>query len=209
MLRIHKALVHRKYRLIFSSASRPRKPGPKGPSAELIAAIVALKQLNPMFGCVKIAQQISHAFGLNIDKDVVRRVLVKNYRPTGSDGPSWLTFLAQAKDSLWSVDFFQCESINLCTFCVMVVIDVFSRRIIGFGIERYPIDGAAVCRIFNHAVSGKQRPQYLSTDRDPLFRFHRWLANLRIHEIEEIKAVPFMPTSHPELDGKNWTVFGG
>jgi hypothetical protein len=31
-------------------------------------------------------------------------VLAKNYRPThGSDGPSWLTFLAHAKDSLWSL----------------------------------------------------------------------------------------------------------
>jgi len=40
-----------------------RKPGPKGPSAELIAAIIALKRRNPCFGCVRIAQQIARAFG--------------------------------------------------------------------------------------------------------------------------------------------------
>lgn len=28
-------------------------------------------------------------------------------------------------------------------------------------------------------------------------RFHRWLANLRILDIEELKSVPFAPRSHP------------
>jgi hypothetical protein len=33
-------------------------------------------------------------FGVEIDEDVVRRVLANHSRPTsGSDGPSWLTFL--------------------------------------------------------------------------------------------------------------------
>ena len=43
-------------------------------------------------------------------------------------------------------------------------------------------------------------PKYLSSDNDPLFQFHRWLANLRILEIEEIKSVPFTPTSHPFIE---------
>src|SRR5471030_1987725 len=95
LFKFHKALVERKYRLLFSSAFRgKRKPGPKGPSAELIATIVELKRRNPMFGCVRIAEQISHAFGVDIDKDVVRRVLAQHFRPDGS-GPYWLTFIAQ------------------------------------------------------------------------------------------------------------------
>ena len=84
LFKFHKALVDRKYHLLFSSSGLPRKPGPKGPSAEFIAAIVELKRRNPKFGCVKIAQQIAHAFGLDIDKDVVRRVLAKHYRPDDS-----------------------------------------------------------------------------------------------------------------------------
>lgn len=51
---------------------------------------------------------------VEIDKDVVRHVLAKRCRPTGgSGGPSWLTFLGHAKDSLWSVDLFRCESLIL------------------------------------------------------------------------------------------------
>src|SRR6202011_2589004 len=60
LFKFHQALVDRKYRLLFSSSPHRRKPGPKGPSAELIAAIVEMKRRNPSFGCVRIAQQISY-----------------------------------------------------------------------------------------------------------------------------------------------------
>ncbi|MGH8488508.1 MAG: helix-turn-helix domain-containing protein, partial [Gammaproteobacteria bacterium] len=78
----------------------------------------------------------------------------------------------------------------------MSVLDGF----IGFGVERGDIDGVAVCRMFNHAIAHQTSPKYVSTDNDPLFRFHRWLANLRILEIEEIKTVPFVPQSHPFVE---------
>src|ERR1035441_2033335 len=74
LLRFHQALKARKYRCLYSS-SRKRKPGPKGPAAELIRAIVELKQRNPQFGCPRIAEQLAKTFGIQMDKDVVRRVL--------------------------------------------------------------------------------------------------------------------------------------
>lgn len=202
LFKFHQALVDRKYRLLFSSSSRRRKPGPKGPSAELIAAIVELKRRNPRFGCVRIAQQVCHVFGIEIDKDVVPRVLAKDYRPgdTGSGGPSWLTFIPHAKDSPWSVDLFRCESILLRSHWVLLVMDVCTRRLIGFGVERAAIDGVSVCRMFNHAIAGQPLPKHLSTDHDPLFHFHRWLANLRVLAIEELKSVPYTPVSHPFIE---------
>ena len=110
LLSFHDALVKRKYRLLFTPRRRG-KPGPKGPSGEIIQIILEMKRRNPGFGCPRIAQQIAHAFGLEVDKDVVRRVLAKYYdlKP-GDGGPSWLTFLGHLKDSLWSVDLFRCES---------------------------------------------------------------------------------------------------
>ena len=125
--------------------------------------------------------------------------LAKLVRPgdSGSNGPSWLTFIAQTKDSLWSLDLFRCESILLRSHWVMLVMDVFTRRTIGFAVEPAPIDGVSVCRMFNCAISGQPLPKRVSTDHDPLFRFHRWLANLRVLEIEEIKSVPYAPISHP------------
>ena len=200
LLRFHRALVRRKYQWLFSSKTG-RRPGPKGPSKELIAAVLEIKRLNPRFGCPRIAQQISHAFGLEIDKDVVRRILASHPLPrSGGQGPSWLSAIAEARDSLWSVDLFRCESILLKSFWVMVVMDVFTRRIVGFGVEPAHIDGVSVCRMFNHARCGQPLPRRLSSDHDPLFRFHRWRANLRILDIEELKSVPFVPRSHPFVE---------
>jgi len=43
-------------------------------------------------------------------------------------------------------------------------------------------------------------PKYLSTDNDPLYRFHQWLANLRVLELTEIETVPYVPLSHPFVE---------
>ncbi|MEP6547742.1 MAG: DDE-type integrase/transposase/recombinase [Gammaproteobacteria bacterium] len=139
---------------------------------------------------------------MDIDKDVVRRVLARHYDPGHPDvsGPSWLTLFAHAKDSLWSVDLFRCESILLRSHWVLVVLDAFTRRIIGFGIGGEYIDGPSVCRMFKQAIAGHEPPTRVSTDHDPLFRFHRWLANLRILEVSEIKSVPYAPMSHPFVE---------
>src|SRR6202521_3740222 len=75
LLAFHQALVRRKYHQLFSSRPCPRKPGPKGPSEALIQAIVELKARNPRFGCPRIARIISHTFGVDLDKNVVSRVL--------------------------------------------------------------------------------------------------------------------------------------
>src|SRR5438093_4751174 len=101
LLRFHEALKKRKYRGLFSSGGH-RRPGPKGPSKELIDAIVEFKRRNPGVGCPRIAQEIAHAFGIEINKDIVRRVLAKHYRPeAGIDRPSWLRLIGPVKDSLW------------------------------------------------------------------------------------------------------------
>ena len=41
-LSFHRALVERKYRLLFSPKQR-KKPGPKGPTADMIRAVVEMK----------------------------------------------------------------------------------------------------------------------------------------------------------------------
>ena len=185
LLKFHNLLKQRKYRLLYSSAGGKQKPGPKGPSQKLIQAIVEMKQRNPRFGCPRIAQQINKAFGTNIDKDVVRRVLAAHYRPEHSDdGPSWLTFIGNAKDSHW----------------VLVIMDQFTRRIVGFGVHAGDVDGITLCRMFNSATTSRGSPKYLSSDNDPLFLYHQWQANLRILGTDEIKTIPYTPLSHPFIE---------
>lgn len=123
LLSFHNALKNRKYRLLYSSGGR-KKPGPREPSREVIDAIVEMKRRKPRYGCPRIAQQINLAFGLELDKDTVRRVLAAHYKPDPpSCDPSWLTTIGHAKDSLWSVDLFHAESITLKTHWLVVVMD--------------------------------------------------------------------------------------
>ena len=200
LLHFHNAMKKRKYRLLYSPRDSG-KPGPKGPTKEVIKAIVEMKQRNPRYGCPRIAQQINLAFGLELDKDIVRRVLAAHYKLDPADrGPSWLTTLGHAKDSLWRVDLFRAESITLKTHWVMVVMDQYMRRIIGFGVHAGNVDGSAACRMFNDATSGNSWPQRVSSDNDPLFQYHRWKANLRVLDIEEIKSLPHVPMSHPFVE---------
>ena len=46
ILKFHKALVQQKYQQLFSSKDH-QKPGPKGPSQEIIDAVLEMKKRNP------------------------------------------------------------------------------------------------------------------------------------------------------------------
>src|ERR1700745_4501854 len=72
LLHFHKMLIQRKYRLLFSP-KRVRRPGPKGPTKELIDAVLEMKRRNHTWGCKRIAEQIAFAFSVDIAIDVVRR----------------------------------------------------------------------------------------------------------------------------------------
>ena len=106
----------------------------KGQDQALNDLVIEIKQLNPSFGYGRIAMQIFEAFGIKISRFAVGRILRKNMHklPSG-DSPSWLTFIGNMKDSLWSVDLFRCESIGpvsrtFKSHWVMVIPDQYTRR---------------------------------------------------------------------------------
>jgi hypothetical protein len=73
---------------------------------------------------------------------------------------------------------------------------IYARRIIGFAVHSGVVDEEALCRMFHRAIRGHSLPKYLSSDHDPLYRFHQCEANLRMLEVTEIKTVPYVPLSH-------------
>src|SRR5436189_1631832 len=140
-----------------------------------------MKRRNPTWGCPRIAQQIALAFGMPINKDVVGRILAVRSEPRpDSAGPSWLTVLGHAKDSLWSLDLFRCESAVLRTYWVLVVMDQFyatdrglcrSLRCCGWRGIVQDVQSSQLCRMFNRAIRTQTLPKYISSDHDPLYRF--------------------------------------
>src|SRR5262249_46042323 len=92
-------LTKQKYRLLFSP-KRVQRPGPKGPTKELIDAVVERKRRNRTWGCKRIAQHIALAFGIEIDKDVVWRILGNPF-PAGSElRRSVMAFLYRSRQRL-------------------------------------------------------------------------------------------------------------
>ena len=59
----------------------------------------------------------------------------------------------------------------------------------GFGVHPGILDGVILCQMFHRAIRGHSLPKRLSSDHDPLYRFHQWQANLRVLEVAEIKTV--------------------
>jgi hypothetical protein len=58
-----------------------------------------------------------------------------------------LSFLGHTKDSLWSIDLFRCEPILSKSHWVLVVIDQFTRRVIGSGVHVGNVDGIALLTV--------------------------------------------------------------
>jgi putative transposase len=82
----------------------------------------------------------------------------------------------------------------------MVIMDQFTRKIIGFSVHQDSVNGKSVCHMFNKIISRLKLPKCISTDNDPLFKFKQWQANLIVLEIEEIKSVSYTPISHPFVE---------
>jgi putative transposase len=134
LLNFHRALVDRKYSRLFSKKTRS-KPGPKGPSKELIKLVVETKKRNPLYGCPRIALLVGNVLGESVDGRTVRRIFAKLYRPLPGKGPSWLLPIGNSPNKLWSMDHFRLESVFLRSFWVMVVMDQFTRKIGGFSVR--------------------------------------------------------------------------
>jgi hypothetical protein len=64
--------------------------------------------------------------------------------------------LRHMKDSLWSLDLFRCELATLRTHWVLVVMDQYTRRIIGFGVHAGTVNGVALCWMFHRAFDGNR-----------------------------------------------------
>ena len=84
--------MKQKYRTLYSNKTK-KTPGRKPPDQALIELVIEMKKRNPTFGYGRIAMQIYEAFGIEISRFAVGRILRQHWHrlPSG-DGPSWLIF---------------------------------------------------------------------------------------------------------------------
>ena len=77
----------------------------------------------------------------------------------------------------------------------MVIMNQFSRRIIGFVVHRGEVGGEALCSMFREIISNIPTPKYLSSDNDPLYHLDRWASQLEAMMINPIYSIPLTPIS--------------
>ena len=85
LLSLHRLLAKGKYRLLFSRRGARAVPDRKGLAENSLTP--SWKWRSPGWGWHRIAQQISVAFGVVADKDVVRPILSVHYR--AAPGNHW------------------------------------------------------------------------------------------------------------------------
>ena len=64
---------------------------------------------------------------------------------------------------MWSVDLFRCESIVLRSYWVLVVVDQFTRRLVGIRVHRGAVTDADLCCMFNAATHCNRATNRLSS----------------------------------------------
>jgi putative transposase len=103
ILKFHRALVKRKYQVLFGTKGQS-KLGRKGFDRDLVNLVVGIKEKNPSYGCPRIAMLVTNITGISISEQTVRRILRKHLKYDPGDDPSWLSFIGNQVDSLWSID---------------------------------------------------------------------------------------------------------
>jgi len=140
---------------------------------------------------------ISRTFDVDIDKDVVRRVLAEHYRPgPGGDGPSWRAFFGHLMDGLWRLVLHRCKSLMIKGSGKLHVMAQFTRRLIDLGEltdggDQVMIDRETI--LVPHLRHGRRNDRLGYT-------FDRCYANPCIPEVHEPGPFPYLPRSPPSVD---------
>ncbi len=91
--------------------------------------------------------------------------------------------------------------------CHGIIVIRFQRQVAALGI---PLEEPSLLQESGYTVTDGMHQRFefieawrferVSSDNDPLFQYHRWKANLRVLEIEEVKSLPHAPMSHPFVE---------
>jgi transposase InsO family protein len=146
VLKFHRWLVEKKYSKLYRN-HKPRTGRP--PLSKTVRTLILeIKEKNPSFGCPQIASLIFDRTGISVSEETVRRTLMRFYTGSPGRGPSWLSFLSTQANSLWSLDLFQVDSVFLSTHWVLVVMDQWSRQIVGFAVSHRPVTAMSLTQMF-------------------------------------------------------------
>jgi len=184
----------------------PRDPG-HGLADYEKAAILDLKKRHPSYGPAQLRAQLKRFNGWRINIKAIAKVLRDNgyplvHRGSRPQGPEPIRFEAPRRNAIWQVDFAEMsitgEKLHLC-----VMLDDFSRYVVGYALAEHPSSEVAI-EVLQKAIARHGKPEALRSDRGGAFLSKEFTDVLEAEVIDHIVGHPY----HPQGGGKVESIMG-
>jgi len=135
--------------------------GGKAPLAsEVIRLIPQMATENPLWGAERIRGALLK-LGFSISKSTIQKYLPSD-RTAGST-QTWLTFIHNHAERIWTCDFIQVTDILFRSMFVFVIIELGSRRVVHLGVTHHPSE-AWIAQQVREATPFGQSPRFVLRD---------------------------------------------
>ena len=152
----------KRFREFWRKRSQPGPGRPRIPR-EHIEYIRRISSDHPEYGKAKIALELEIKFGIKHSPTTVGKYMVRTRgKPRGTQ--SWMTFLKNQADAIWSCDFFVQYTVGFTALYVFVIMDLESRRIVHINITEHPTLGWVKQQIRDATFD--EHPKFLIHDND-------------------------------------------
>lgn len=161
LLRWHRAA----FQLFWKHKSNPKTTQPKI-AAETVALIQQMAQDNPLWGAERIRGELLK-LGIKVAKRTIQRYL-RRIKPPRERTQNWSTFLHTHANDVWSCDFLPVIDLTFRTLYIFFIIELSSRRVVHFGVTRYPTQ-EWVAQQLREATPDGVHPKFIVRDNDSKF----------------------------------------
>src|SRR6266851_215499 len=144
---------------------RPRLPG------DIRQLIVRMVRENPTWGEERVAAELLVKLRILVSPRTVRSYWPSRPSPRGARRTSsqhWRTFIHNHAESLVACDFLVAVTASFRVLCVLVVMEVGSRRILHYNVTAHPTAGWTLQQ-FREAFPSDHNYRFLIHDRDSIF----------------------------------------
>jgi transposase InsO family protein/transposase-like protein len=137
-----------------------------------VAAILELKRKHPSMGPAQLRAQLKRFQGWRVSLKAIARVLRGHgyelvHRGSRPKGPEPIRFEAPRRNALWQADFTEVR-VGTERLHVLVILDDFSRYVVGFALSDSPSSQVAT-ETLRRATARHGKPEAVRTDRGGAF----------------------------------------
>lgn len=132
-------------------------------SADTIALIQQMAKNNRLWGAPRIRGELLK-LGIKVATAMIQKYM-REVRPERAPTQTWSVFLKNHAQGIWACDFLPVIDTFFRPLYLFFVVELASRRVVHFGVTRYPTDDW-VAQPLREATAFGQAPRFLIRDRD-------------------------------------------